>query len=82
MPACPPLEALRAATLTPARVFGLAEDLGTIAEGLSADMILLEANPLKDIRHTRRIRAVVLRGRYLDRASLDRLLAEAAAARE
>lgn len=39
--------------------------------------MLLHANPLRDIRHSRRIRAVILAGRLLDRAQLDRLLEEA-----
>jgi hypothetical protein len=37
-------------------------------------MVLLDADPLRDIRNTRRIRSVVLGGRYYDRAALDRLL--------
>jgi imidazolonepropionase-like amidohydrolase len=46
--------------------------------GKLADLVLLDADPLAEIRHTRRIRAVVFRGRLLDRAALDRLLVEAA----
>jgi imidazolonepropionase-like amidohydrolase len=45
-----------------------------------ADMILLDANPLKDIHNTQKIRAVVLNGRYLDRTALDNLLAQPSAA--
>lgn len=71
-----PLEALRAATLNPARVFGLADSLGTIEAGKLADLVLLDANPLEDIDNTRRIRAVVADGRVHRRADLDRLLAE------
>jgi hypothetical protein len=41
--------------------------------------VLLEANPLDDIRNTRRIRAVIRAGRLLDRPSLDALLSSAAA---
>jgi amidohydrolase family protein len=69
-----PFEALRAATLESARFFGLADSLGTIAPGRVADLVLLDANPLADIRHTRRIAAVVANGRYLDRAALIRLI--------
>jgi 8-hydroxy-5-deazaflavin:NADPH oxidoreductase len=76
-----PLQALRAATLNPARFFGLTDDLGTIAEGKLADVVLLDANPLEDIRNTRRIRAVVVNGRLLDRAAIDRLLADVERAR-
>jgi hypothetical protein len=71
-----PLEALRAATLLPARVLGLA-DAGTIAPGQLADLVLLDGNPLAEIGATRRIHAVVTAGRLLDRAALDRLLAGA-----
>lgn len=55
------IEALRAATTTPARVFKLA-DRGALQQGLRADMILLEGNPLEDIAATRRIRKVWLKG--------------------
>lgn len=75
-----PLEALRAATITAARLVGLEAELGAIAPGRLADLVLLDGNPLADIRATRRIRAVVADGRLLDRAALDRLLAEAEAA--
>jgi imidazolonepropionase-like amidohydrolase len=69
-----PMEVLRGATLYPARTLGLASSVGTIAVDRKADLVLLDANPLDDIRNTQRIRAVVLNGRYLDRAGLDGLL--------
>jgi imidazolonepropionase-like amidohydrolase len=61
-----PLQALQAATLRPARFMGAADSLGTVAPGKLADLVLLDANPLADIRNTRKIRAVVLNGRILD----------------
>jgi imidazolonepropionase-like amidohydrolase len=73
-----PLAALRTATLNPARVLGLADSLGTIEAGKLADLVLLDANPLTDIRNTQRIRAVIADGRLYRRADLDRLLAEVA----
>ena len=72
-----PIEALRAATIDPARVFGLDGELGRIAEGTYADLVLLDANPLEDITNTRRIEAVVVNGRYLDRSALVSLRARA-----
>ena len=69
-----PLDALRAATIEPARYLGAADSLGLVAPGHAADLVLLDANPLDDVRSTTRIRAVVLRGRLLDRAALDRIL--------
>jgi imidazolonepropionase-like amidohydrolase len=72
-----PAEALRAATITPARYFGMEGDLGTVAAGKIADLVLLDADPLSDIKNSRRIVAVVQGGRLLDRAALDALLASA-----
>ncbi len=66
-----PADAIVAATSRPAAATGLA-DLGVLAAGRSADFLVLDANPLDDIRNTRRIAAVYLRGMRLDR---DRLLA-------
>lgn len=74
------MEALQAATLKPAQFLELANQLGTIAQGKQADLVLLEANPLDDIRNTQKIRAVVVRGHYLDRAALDALLSQAKSA--
>ncbi|HEX2080543.1 MAG TPA: amidohydrolase family protein [Longimicrobium sp.] len=71
-----PLEALRAATLAPARFLGLADSLGTVEAGKLADLVLLDADPLADVSNTRRIHAVILNGRHLDRQALDALLAE------
>src|SRR6266446_1165502 len=72
------LEALQAATLNPSVYFGKTTDLGTVEVGKVADLVILEANPLDDIRNTERIAGVVTAGRYLDRQELDRLLSEAA----
>ena len=69
-----PLQALRAATIAPARAVGVDRELGTLQAGKLADLVILDANPLLDIRATRRIRAVVARGEMLDRARLDQLL--------
>lgn len=50
---------------------GLSDSLGTIEAGKTASMVLLEANPLQDIRNAERIVAVISEGRYLDRPTLD-----------
>ncbi len=75
-----PMQALRTATLNPAKFLGLFETLGTIDKGRLADLVLLDANPLDDIRNTQRIHAVVANGRYFPREALQRLFAEAEAA--
>jgi hypothetical protein len=69
-----PLEALQTATLNPARFFEMEGELGTIETGKLADMILLDANPLDDIRNTQKIAAVMMNGRYFSRADLQKLL--------
>ena len=69
-----PLAALQAATLNPARVLSLADSLGRIEPGKLADLVLLDANPLEDIRNTQKIRAVVADGQLYRRADLDQLL--------
>jgi imidazolonepropionase-like amidohydrolase len=72
-----PLEALRAATASPARFLGRQASMGAVAEGKVADLVLLDADPLADIGNTRKIAAVVSRGTLHDRAALDRMLEEA-----
>ena len=67
-----PMQALQAATRNPARF--LKVDAGTVEAGKIADLVLLDANPIDDIRNTRRIYAVILRGKLLDRSGLQSLL--------
>jgi hypothetical protein len=69
-------EALMAATLNPARLLEATDSLGAVAVGNLADLVLLDANPLEDIRNTQRICAVIYNGRYFDRQGLDELLAD------
>ncbi|MCR9097139.1 MAG: amidohydrolase family protein [bacterium] len=59
-----PAEALAASVRAPARFMGIEDRVGRIASGQLADLVLLEANPLDDIRNTRGIVGVVSRGRY------------------
>ena len=72
-----PAEALRTATINPARALGLTASLGTVQPGKRADLVLLDANPLLDIANTRKIAGVVVNARYLDCRALDDLLATA-----
>lgn len=72
-----PYQALRSATADASRFLGVGDSLGIVAEGAAADLVLLDANPLKDIRNTRRIRLVVRGGTVYDRAALDSLLRRA-----
>jgi imidazolonepropionase-like amidohydrolase len=74
-----PMEALASATRKPAEWLGLGDSVGTIEAGKVADLVLLDADPLADITNTRRIAAVVLRGRLFRRGDLDGLLAAVAA---
>jgi hypothetical protein len=71
-----PMEALQAATSRPAEFLHTTKDSGTVEVGKFADLLLLDANPLENIRNTRKIQAIILRGKLLDRATLDRLLAD------
>ena len=61
-----PIDALRAATINPARYLGRDRELGTIEVNKLADMVLLDANPITAISNTKRIRAVVANGRAVD----------------
>ena len=76
-----PREALRSGTLAPAEFLGIAATSGSVTVGKRADLVLLDADPSKDIRNTRRIHAVLLDGRLLRRSALDALL-EAAATKQ
>ena len=70
-----PYEALRAATANAAEFLG-ERTRGTIAVGKDADLLLLDADPLKDVANTRRIAGVMRGDRWMARADLGRMLAE------
>ncbi len=70
-----PTEVLRIATLRAAEFLGVQHDFGSVEEGKVANLVLLDANPADDIRNTQKIRAVILRGKFLGRENLDALLA-------
>ncbi len=67
-----PFEVLRAATLEPARFFGMLDSLGTVETGKVADLVLLDANPLDDIGNARRTSVVLANGRLFDVQRNDR----------
>ena len=67
-----PMQALQAATRNPAHFLGV--NAGTVEPGKFANLILLDSNPLQDIRNTTRIQGVILNGKYFDREGLDKLL--------
>lgn len=80
-----PYEAIRTATVAPAHYLGQTDEFGSIAEGLRADFLLVDANPFEAIENLQLISGVVLRGQWLARTELDdmratimRLHAEAA----
>jgi hypothetical protein len=72
-----PYQALATATRNPAEYFGGVREWGTIEVGKRADLVLLEASPLEDIRNTTRIDAVAIGGKWLTRAELDRMISAA-----
>jgi len=72
-----PMDILRAATTVPSEYLGRSSDLGGISAGKLADLVLLDADPLADVRNSTRINTVMMAGRVYDRAALDELLRSA-----
>ena len=68
-----PLEALRAATLHGARYLGLESQLGSLEAGKMADLVVLDANPLENIRNSTSIRYVMKNGELFDGETLDQI---------
>jgi adenine deaminase len=66
-----PAEALQTATSNVAQYAGASWEFGTLETGKRADIVLLDANPLEDIRNTRKIHGVILGGRLFSRSELD-----------
>ncbi|MET7394466.1 amidohydrolase family protein [Dactylosporangium sp. NPDC005572] len=69
-----PMRVLLAATRDPMQYLGLGS--GTVRPGGLADLVVLDADPLRDIRNTRRVHAVITRGTLIDAARRDAMLAE------
>ena len=68
------LTVLQSATINAVKFLGKEKDLGTIEKGKLADLVLLDGNPLENIKNTRRIAAVIVNGRYLPKETLQRML--------
>ncbi|WP_276361899.1 amidohydrolase family protein [Daejeonella sp. H1SJ63] len=65
------LQAIRSATLNGAQHLGMDKEIGSIENGKLADMIILDANPLDDIRNTEKIKFVIMNGRVYDAATMN-----------
>ncbi|MBL7153033.1 MAG: amidohydrolase family protein [Phycisphaerae bacterium] len=70
-----PMEALQTATYNAAKCLGKLDSMGTVERGKIADLVLLDADPLQDIRNTQKIAAVVVGGKIFQRAALQKMLA-------
>lgn len=66
-----PLEAIRSATLNGAHYLGMQDEIGSLETGKLADLIVLDGNPLEDIRHTEQVRYTMVNGRLYDAATLN-----------
>jgi imidazolonepropionase-like amidohydrolase len=75
-----PYQALETGTRNIAKYFGTEREMGTVEQGKRADLILLEADPLADIRNTTKRAGVMMRGRWLPQAEIERRLAAVAKA--
>lgn len=69
-----PMEALKTATINPAKYFNMQNELGSLQENMWADLIILDANPLDDITNTRAINTVIKQGKAYDSQMLSEML--------
>jgi imidazolonepropionase-like amidohydrolase len=69
-----PWQVLRSATINGAWYVGLDQDIGTLEAGKLADLVVLEKNPLEDIRHTDSVRWTILNGRMYDAATMNPMI--------
>lgn len=75
-----PLEALQTATRNPAKFLGKLDSSGTIEKGKVADLVLLDADPLQNIRNTQKIHAIVVGGKLISQSGLQAMLVKVEAA--
>lgn len=73
-----PLEIIQSGTVNPALFFGMENTFGSIKEGLAADLILLDANPLENLKALMEISGVLVRGKWLSKEFIDTKLKEIA----
>lgn len=66
-----PLEAIRCATLNGAKYLGMDKDIGSLEKGKLADLIVLDQNPLEEIRNTESVRYTIINGRVYDAATMN-----------
>ncbi len=69
-----PFDALKAATITPAKFLEIDDKVGTVAVGKNADLVLLDGNPLTDIKNTRKISGVFAGGKWLSKTKINQSL--------
>ncbi|MEO9869894.1 amidohydrolase family protein [Ekhidna sp.] len=69
-----PLQAIQAGTINPAKFFNMEGEFGEVKAGASADLILLNNNPLKDLSNLKKPAGVMVRGQWIDRAAIDKEL--------
>jgi len=77
-----PMEALRTATYNAAKYLGKLDSMGTVERGKVADLVLLDADPLQDIRNTQKIAAVVVCGKIFGKVALQKMLIQVEAQAE
>ena len=71
-----PMQAIEAATIRPAQYFNMENELGLVEKGMLADLLILDKNPLDDIKNTQKINAVIRDGKWFNRKDLDNILKE------
>ena len=73
-----PLEILQSGTSNPATFFGMEATFGQVKEGLVADMVVLEANPLENLKALQQIQGIMLKGKWISKAEIEERLAKIA----